>query len=535
VALLVLLYLDRNQWFFYDEWEFLAARGLGGQSLRLFFPHNEHWSTVPILIFRGLYALFGLRTYFPYIFLTLLSHLATAYVLWRVLLRVGADGWVATALVAIFLVLGAGYENLIWAFQVGWIISTLSGLGLLILADHAASRFVRRDVAVWLVAVIGLMSSGIGITMVAVAGVVALLRRGWRAASVTISIPALVYLAWLAIIGHQGLAATHVTGGTLLLIPDFIWKGLTNTVDTTTGLIGFGAVAVIGLLVWLVFNARLAGSIAPAFAGAIGAVVFFGITGLGRSSFGIDQATGPRYVYVAFALLIPIIAVALSAPARRGFIAQFVIVLLAIFALVHNVDQLVSQARVYGEVKQNSKQQILAGGQLITAGAPLIGQHPDPQWAPDLTTQDLRFMIRDGALPPATEITEKQRLDAVLALQLDLTAGPEVTGPASVAVQAGPGGALQSDGTDCMVAKSYGVHHKLLLQFAQPASVQVTTMASEQIDVVLGEVPGQSSDPRHLNLIAGHPMFLSVAASAVTLTLDLPPDDLQVCGAMLRQ
>ena len=51
------------------------------------------------------------------------------------MLRCGADGWVATAFAAVFLVLGAGYENLIWAFQIGFVTSTVCGLGLLILAD----------------------------------------------------------------------------------------------------------------------------------------------------------------------------------------------------------------------------------------------------------------------------------------------------------------------------------------------------------------------------------------------------------------
>ena len=35
-------------------------------------PHNEHWSTLPILVYRVLWQLFGLRTYVPYQLVALL-------------------------------------------------------------------------------------------------------------------------------------------------------------------------------------------------------------------------------------------------------------------------------------------------------------------------------------------------------------------------------------------------------------------------------------------------------------------------------
>src|SRR5207302_10981600 len=103
----------------------------------------------------------------PYLVVLLLLHLGTAYLLWRVMLRSGADGWVATAFAGVFLLLGAGYENLIWAFQIGFITSTLCGAALLILTDPGR-RVGAREFAVWLGAIFGLMSSGTGIPLVAV-------------------------------------------------------------------------------------------------------------------------------------------------------------------------------------------------------------------------------------------------------------------------------------------------------------------------------------------------------------------------------
>ena len=46
-----------GQWFYGDEWDFLGHRGLAGAERSLWAPHNEHWSTGPILIYRALYTL----------------------------------------------------------------------------------------------------------------------------------------------------------------------------------------------------------------------------------------------------------------------------------------------------------------------------------------------------------------------------------------------------------------------------------------------------------------------------------------------
>ena len=40
----------------------------------------------------------------------------------------GADPWVATALALLFALLGAGAEDLAWAFQIGFVSSVLFGL-----------------------------------------------------------------------------------------------------------------------------------------------------------------------------------------------------------------------------------------------------------------------------------------------------------------------------------------------------------------------------------------------------------------------
>src|SRR5580700_7748854 len=95
-ALVFWLNAGRLEWFYLDEWDFLAQRkatNLGD----LFRPHNEHWTTIPILVYRALYSLFGLRAYLPYRLVVVVMYLTGAALLYVVILRAGVHPWIATA------------------------------------------------------------------------------------------------------------------------------------------------------------------------------------------------------------------------------------------------------------------------------------------------------------------------------------------------------------------------------------------------------------------------------------------------------
>src|SRR5919201_1013643 len=113
-ALPLILVLGHYRWFFWDEWDFLAGR-TGGDLGDLFRPHNEHWSTLPILAYRALWWLFGLRTYLPYQALVVVLHLTVAALLRAVMRRAGVGPWIATAVASLYALLGAGNEDIVWA------------------------------------------------------------------------------------------------------------------------------------------------------------------------------------------------------------------------------------------------------------------------------------------------------------------------------------------------------------------------------------------------------------------------------------
>ncbi len=156
VAFPLLLFVTRQQWFWFDEWDFLT-RGFAGRPIGLLVPHNEHWSTIPILIYRALFSVFGLRSYQPYIGVLLIAHIAVAHLLWRLMLRSEVEQWVATTASALFLVLGAAYENIVWAFQIGFVGSFAFGLGAVLVVDGQRGGAWRWTVLTWVLLVAALM------------------------------------------------------------------------------------------------------------------------------------------------------------------------------------------------------------------------------------------------------------------------------------------------------------------------------------------------------------------------------------------
>ena len=95
-AFVIWLNVGRSGWFYIDEWDFLAGRSAGNLG-DVFRSHNGHWTTLPVLAFRLLFALFGLRTYVPYRVTIIVLYLVAAALLLAVTRRAGVNPWIATS------------------------------------------------------------------------------------------------------------------------------------------------------------------------------------------------------------------------------------------------------------------------------------------------------------------------------------------------------------------------------------------------------------------------------------------------------
>ena len=150
-----LLVLGRHLTFWQDEWDFIGVDPSGIASY--LEPHNEHWSTVPLILYRAVLAVVGLHSYLPYLAVLTLLHVAAAGGAFVLLIR-RLPGWAALLAVLPLLLLGSGFEDILWAFQIGFVASVAAGTwGVVVLETDQRRRTAVVGVALL---VVGLASSG---------------------------------------------------------------------------------------------------------------------------------------------------------------------------------------------------------------------------------------------------------------------------------------------------------------------------------------------------------------------------------------
>ena len=255
-ALVLWMAAGRFLWFYLDDWDFLAARRTGNLG-DLFRPHNEHWTTVPILIYRVLFHIYGVNTYFPYRLVGVVIYLALAALLFVSMRRIGVHPWIACVVASRYALYGAGAQNIVRPFQMTFNGALVFGLLHLLLADHDGP-FDRRDRIGLAAGFVGLMMSGVAVPMVIAVGIAVLWRRGWRMALLHTAPLGVTYSVWWLAIGHTGSVLKvgpqkPVTTGTVF---GFVESGLRGAFSGLGHVKGFGTLLfvlfVVGLpLAWI--------------------------------------------------------------------------------------------------------------------------------------------------------------------------------------------------------------------------------------------------------------------------------------------
>jgi hypothetical protein len=407
-ALVLYMVLGRWLWFYNDEWDYLVTRRAGDVG-DLFRPHNEHWQTLPVLLYRALYAIFGLRTYFPYQLCAVLSHLTAAALLFIVMRRARVQPWIATSAASLFVLFGSTGTNITRGFQIGFTGALAFGLLHLILADHDGA-FDRRDWYAIVAGLLGLMTSGVAVTMVIVVGLVVLVRRGWRAALFHTVPLGLCYAVWFLAIGHEGYTRSSPTLGG---IERFVVKGLRNAYAILGNRVWVGSLLAIVLVAGLALafvQARASGDLKARFAPVgllVGSVLFLVITATGRaSSFGATYALQPRYAYLVAAMTLPAIALAADALTSRWKWFLPVAMVLFLIGIPGNIQALTRIERETKRLDQETRRLVISIPIDPRARAVPRSLHPETAFSPQLTVgwilgQSAAHKLPTGHISPA--------------------------------------------------------------------------------------------------------------------------------------
>ncbi len=287
-----ILWLSRGFTFYFDEWTFILP---ADTSWTLYLqPHNEHPVMLPRLIYAALLHTVGMRSYVPYMAVLLALHATNVVLLFEVIRRRAGD-LIAVAAAFLMLVLGAGWENLLWAFQMAFVGSVACGLGALLVIETERGR-------AWLAMLLlfgSLMFSGIGLFFLVAAAIRLALTPARRRNLVWLAPVAVALGAWYLAYGHTGAPPKPVSlSSNAALLPLYVLWGLGASAAGLFGEGGFFGPAVLVLaLAAMGFTWRRRPPDAFAIGISVAMVSFYFVLGLNRGQIGYEQSGAGRYVY----------------------------------------------------------------------------------------------------------------------------------------------------------------------------------------------------------------------------------------------
>jgi hypothetical protein len=398
--LILLVLVGRWLTFWYDEWDFIFIEP-EITAASLLAPHVNHLSIVPILIYQAILWIGGLGSYWPFLAVTWLLHLASVWLLFRISTRL-AGALVGFVAAVSLLFLGSAFEDLLNAFQLSFLASTAGGLLALdrLIPRPDGSRRARDLVLAGVGMALAVGSSSVGVLLLGVAFLYGLLRRDRSTLAVVLPI-IIVYGAWYVTWGRQGVAGGAITPSGLVTMGATFLFGLGAAVSGVSGLpperfapAGLVVLGVAGLAA-IVFRLRLS---ALGVAALLGLVAEYLLQAYFRSDFGIVHAARSGYLYPAAIFLWLTVAdlvgrsfgpISLIPPAGRVAAPWFVrraalLALLAVMVL-GNMVQFVGAARATRDLRATQIAELHLIEQLRGVDQLVLDESPDPRLMPQVT------------------------------------------------------------------------------------------------------------------------------------------------------
>jgi len=431
VAFAFQLYIAPDLWLFYDDWAFIASPAADVALI----PHVGHWSTAPWAIFTVVRDVFGINSFVPFAIPIMAAHLLLVHLIWRVMRRAQVLPWIATAASALLAFLGAGAENILWAFQVGFV-------GAMTLALTALLLVNRREFGLWhgvafvAASVLSVTFSGTAIPLLMAAGIVGWVRRGIIRTALLLLPAVVAYAVWWARFGRA-----YPTP------PEFRPKGLVGIAqDVPRYMIsmlvdGFGKISpvpVVGVLLacavlgfGFLTVRRATEATLPAYALLAAAVAFAALTAFSRSGLGVESAVSGRYVYFIVFAVMPMLGMVLTKIAKPERLTEAGVTALILLLAVYNAALLGADLSRRAGLSTEGRQQISAAYDLVTAhpGRYPAAAPPYVSWAPDVSVSDLEEFEREGWFEPFPyPVTARLNVETLI----DISVGPAAQ-PASTA------------------------------------------------------------------------------------------------------
>lgn len=497
VAAVVLLHVGRNLTWFYDEWSWILARRTG--SLDDFLAnHNGHLNLVPVIVYKAMWAVFGLTNYTAFRVLDVVLHITTCVLLF-VYLRRRTPPWFAAGATIAVLFLGYAYQDLLWPFQIQYIGAMAAGLAAFLLLDrHDRMGDVGAAVALG----VAVACSGVGLPFAGAIAVELLVRRRtWHRLWVPLA-PLALWGVWYLQYGQSQVKASNIdiAPGNAARMGAAAIGALAGT-DLGNGRYLLGALAAVVIVV-LAVERRIAPRLAAVLVLPLG---YWLLTALSRAQY--NEPAASRYLYpgaIFVVLVLSELAPRLRVPGGRVGAIACAIVLLVILGLSvrGNVEQLRDGAAGLRDTSAYVKAELRAV-ELARARVDAAFR-PDPLRAPQVDAGGYLAAVDDLGSPadslPAlrhASVPVRSAADAVLLRALHARLTPVAAPPVDCAV-ATP----RADGMVAIRARSPSI---VIKSTTAPVAVSARALAPRGATTPVGTVAIASTGALHLAPTAAGP------------------------------
>ena len=372
--------------------------------------------SAPLVLFDLTQRLFGLGSYWPFLLLAMLPHLASVVLIRMLCTRAGASEWSATAVCVILLVFGSGWENIVFGVQVTYNLSLLCFLAHVLITDHDGS-LDRRDALGAVIGLVGVMSSGFGPFFFVGIAVLHLLRSRWARAAVAALPAAAAYAWWWLRWGADPAAASQP--GSKAQVPTFVSRGIAATLDGLLSIGGLTGIAMLTLTAVVVMRRPTDPRQHLVVALTFTMIVMFAGIGWQRIGLGADSATASRYLYMAAILLAPLLAIACDLLGRLAPAALLAGRLILVGSAIINAGQLRADGATWAGQANDERivLELVAGSGQIAAADP---ERSVLVFSQEVRVADIPYLVAEHAIVPRVPATPEQW--AIVAYALGLPA-----------------------------------------------------------------------------------------------------------------
>jgi len=514
----------RDGWFGVDALHYFAQRGtLPGASTGLLEPYAGHWISGLLVVYRGLFELFGLRSYLPFLTVAVGAHLLIVLLSYLILLRLGVGRWVALACVTVLATFGAGSEAFLLDSPLaltGAVALGLYALWTLLRHEFARPALIRSAIAL----LVGVMFSITGVVMAAVTAAVVIVARGWRAAVVLVAPAAVAFTVWFAFYGRTT-DRVQASGEQLYEIPNLAWSLVTAPLGNVFLVPAAGVTLTLAVIAGLFLAGRsdTGGTrTAVAWAGLLGACAQAGLSALATAQLPAEAVLVGRYQYVVLVLILPAVALTLDLVARLGASGRSPALLPSIFVTVVLASLVVGglrgQWKTHQFVAAESElfREMFAGTFAATAaGETVLTRDLAGHY---LRADDMATIAASGVGGELPDIypTEQQRIEAESAFFVGVSLDPwNLPGPSDL--RSGSFDRKKFGRVGCVTATAQTFTPVLEMTSFEGAQISVRSDGGAVTGRLVRD--GVSSQPRRWVLDAERPTYIATTAELATLEL----------------